>query len=125
MNHTQTPWNAYQQQDAKTGHYEPRWAIHGPGMPGIVANIHFDLTQATTTKQDTNVRANAAYIVHAVNSHEAMLGALEDLIRHNEALNKAFYGQGTAKAMRAAMSGQKDLLMKARQALAKGKGGQS
>ena len=59
------------------------------------------------------------------NGHKAMLEALEDLIRHNEALNEAFYGQGTAKAMRAAMSGQKDLLMKARQALAKGKGGQS
>ena len=60
----------------------------------------------------------------AVNSHEAMKEALEDLIRHNEALNEAFYGQGTAKAMRAAMSGQKDLLMKARAANAKGKGGQ-
>ena len=53
-----------------------------------------------------------------------MLEALEDLIRHNEALNEAFYGQGTAKAMRAAMSGQKDLLMKARAAIAKAKRGQ-
>ena len=77
MNHTQTPWNAYQQQDAKTGHYDPRWAIHGPGMTGIVANIHFDLTQATTTKQYTNAQANAAYIIQAVNSYEAMKEALE------------------------------------------------
>ena len=54
-----------------------------------------------------------------------MVEALEDLIRHNEALNEAFYGQGTATAMRAAMSGQKALLMKARNALTKSKGGQS
>jgi len=79
MNRTPTPWSTYQQQDAKTGNYEPRWNIHGPGLSGIVANIHFDLTQTTTTKQDTNVHANAAYIVQAVNNYEAMLEALESV----------------------------------------------
>ena len=118
MNHTQTPWIVKSIDEGESIRALEQsgnaFGIHDP------EGIYFAFCLDDMGREE----ANAAYIVQAVNSHEAMLEALEDLIRHNEALNEAFYGQGTAKAMRAAMSGQKDLLMKARAAIAKGKGGQ-
>ena len=115
MNHTPTPWKIIPLHESEVG---------SPHLLEIGVKDYNGRVLASVDSGTDEDNANAAYIVQAVNSHEDMVEALEDLIRHNEALNEAFYGQGTATAMRAAMSGQKALLMKARAAIAKGKGGQ-
>ena len=47
-----------------------------------------------------------------------VLEALKALLAHSEKVNTAFYGRGTAKAMREAMEGQRELLQQARAAIA-------
>lgn len=48
-----------------------------------------------------------------------LLAALAALVKYGEAINHAFYGVGSAKAMKAAMEGQRELLEAARAAIAK------
>jgi hypothetical protein len=47
--------------------------------------------------------------------------APQALLLHSEGVNLAFYGKGTSKALKTAMEGQKELLQKARVALAAAK----
>lgn len=63
--------------------------------------------------------ANARLIAAAPD----LLAALDGLTRHSENINRAFYVEGTAKAMRPAMQGQKELLQAARAAIARANGG--
>lgn len=46
-----------------------------------------------------------------------LLEALNALLKHSEKVNYAFYVEGKAKAMQAAMQGQKELLQAARAAI--------
>lgn len=52
-----------------------------------------------------------------MNNTEALMEALKALVAHNEKVNHAFYVVGKHKAMVEAMSGQRELLQKARAAL--------
>lgn len=51
-----------------------------------------------------------------------LLEALKALVAHGSAVNTAFYVDGTSKAMKAAMQGQKELLQAARAAISKATG---
>ena len=81
---------------------------------GLICTLEAGYQQ--TREQD------AAFIVQCVNSHAALVEALEALTEHSSGTNTAFFVKGTVKAMHAAMQGQKMLLDSARAALAQAKG---
>jgi hypothetical protein len=78
--------------------------------------------RVAVTDEDTGEelqRADAALLAAA----PELLEALELLLESSARTNEAFYVHGTRKALRAAFTGQKELLQKVRAAIAKAKGG--
>ena len=75
-------------------------------------NVHV----ATITGEcETPIDEKHAKMIAAV---PKLLSTLAALLKHSEGTNLAFYGKGTAKAMKEAMNGQKELLQAARAAIA-------
>lgn len=73
--HTPTPWKSYRRN--VYAH-----AIHGAmgtAAESIIASVTFGLDTETSQQQAENARDNAALIVKAVNSYEAMRQALDDM----------------------------------------------
>lgn len=73
--HTPTPWKSYRRN--VYAH-----AIHGAmgtAAESIIASVTFGLDTETSQQQAENARDNAALIVKAVNSYEAMKEALEKI----------------------------------------------
>jgi hypothetical protein len=84
--HTPTPWYAgrmdavsYHAEDVESGPYkniyvnDPNGKMHlGDRLPAVVCEVFGAL--------GADCRTNAAYIVRAVNSHEALLAALKGMV---------------------------------------------
>lgn len=81
----------------------------------FVAQVATD--QLTVESRD---EANARLIAAAPD----LLTTIEGLLAHCAGTNAAFYGSGKSKDLRAAFTGQKELMQAARAAIAKAKGTQ-
>ena len=113
MNHTQTPWIVKSIDEGESIRALEQsgnaFGIHDP------EGIYFAFCLDDMGREE----ANAAYIVQAVNSHEAMLEALEDLARAAELVLGDITDQDTGWYYQ--LSGR---IQDARKAIAKAKRGQ-
>lgn len=100
---------------------------HTPGPWKAVVDGHIAFVRTADDTADLAHTGLASRQVDTANARliaaaPELLEALNGLLAHSESVNRAFFVDGTAKAMRAAMTGQKDLLNQARAAIAKARG---
>jgi len=95
MNHTPTPWHL--------GEQTP-WYIYTPGIP--THRIAETCTTPDGSLLAKEAKANAAFIVRAVNAHEALLAIAKELLEDRLSLN----------------ADNPDLTTRAEQAIAKAEG---
>lgn len=105
-------------------HTPGKWTTMESGKPGVVSVVRFYDDHDGNGEKCDFICEVGPYIGAAKNAEliaaaPEMLEALEALLKSGEETNYAFYAVGSAKALKAAFHGQKELLHKARSVIEK------
>lgn len=110
MTHTKTPWHVVENGLAGYGDNGPNFFIcaegKGKSSPIAVMSLTHKLLDYGETPRYKQTKEDAAFICRAVNSHERMVEALENLIAAADAHVECADAVDAAKAALAAAKGE-------------------